>query len=157
LAGKKSDEAPGPRLTGQNGWTEVDGCPQYTNDDFPLAMQEEQDLLAKDAKLDAFVATGGFGEFLVDAYKNSMGGFKDKIASGQIVIGVADTLPMQLDDLRAGLATGNVGQRPFDMGYKAMYALKDMKDGKAAPPDPTYTGLDICTPKNVDTCIGGGK
>jgi ribose transport system substrate-binding protein len=48
---------------------------------------------------------------------------------------------MQLDDLRAGLATGNVGQRPFDMGYKVMYALKDMKDGKAPPPDPTYTGL----------------
>ena len=43
-------------------------------------MQMEQDLLNKDPKLDAFVATGGFGEFLVDAYKNSMGQFKDKIA-----------------------------------------------------------------------------
>lgn len=42
-----------------------------------------------------------------DAYKNSMGQFKDKIGSGQIA--VADTLPTQLDDLRAGLATGNVG------------------------------------------------
>jgi ribose transport system substrate-binding protein len=37
-----------------------------------------------------------------------------------------------------------------------MYALKDIKDGKAAPHDPTYTGLDICTPKNVETCTGGG-
>jgi ribose transport system substrate-binding protein len=157
LAGKKSAEAPGEKLTGQNGWTEVAGCPQYTNDDFPLAMQMEQDLLNKDPKLDAFAATGGFGEFLVDAYKNSMGQFKDKIAKGEIAVAVADTLPMQLDDLREGLATGNVGQRPFDMGYKVMYALKDMKDGKAPPPDPTYTGLDICTPKNVDTCIGGGK
>jgi ribose transport system substrate-binding protein len=157
LAGQKSAEAPGEKLTGQNGWTEVDGCPQYTNDDFPLAMQMEQDLLNKDPKLDAFVATGGFGEFLVDAYKNSMGQFKDKIGSGEIAVAVADTLPMQLDDLRAGLATGNVGQRPFDMGYKVMYALKDMKDGKAPPPDPTYTGLDVCTPKNVETCIGGGK
>ena len=48
LAAKKSAEAPGEKLTGQNGWTEVDGCPQYTNDDFPLAMQMEQDLLNKD-------------------------------------------------------------------------------------------------------------
>jgi ribose transport system substrate-binding protein len=32
-----------------------------------------------------------------------------------------------------------------------------MKDGKAPPPDPTYTGLDVCTQKNVETCIGGGK
>jgi ribose transport system substrate-binding protein len=155
LAGKTSAESPGVRLTGQNGWTEIAGCPLYTNDDFPLAMQQEQDILAKDPKLDAFVPTGGFGEFLVDAYKNSMGKFKDRIASGQIAVAVADTLPMQLDDLRAGLATGNVGQRPFDMGYRVMYALKAIKDGKAPPADPTYTGLDICTPKNVDTCIGG--
>src|ERR1700720_2236988 len=58
LAGKKSAEAPGEKLTGQNGWTEVAGCPQYTNDDLPLGMQLEQDLLNKDPNLDAFVATG---------------------------------------------------------------------------------------------------
>jgi ribose transport system substrate-binding protein len=38
-----------------------------------------------------------------------------------------------------------------------MYALKDMKDGKPAPADPTYTGLDVCTPATADTCVGGGK
>ncbi len=114
-------------------------------------------MLLKYPDLDAFVPTGGFGEFLGDAYKNSMAKYKDKIASGKIAIAVADTLPMQLDLLKEGLATGNVGQRPFDMGYKVMYFLKDMKDGKAAPADPTYTGLDICTPKNVDTCVGGGS
>src|SRR6476659_10713915 len=27
LAGVKSDKAPGERLTGQNGWKEIDGCP----------------------------------------------------------------------------------------------------------------------------------
>jgi ribose transport system substrate-binding protein len=156
LSGKKSAEPPGDRLTGQNGWTEVAGCPLYTNDDFPLGMQQEQDMLNKYPDLDAFVPTGGFGEFLADAYKNSMGKYKDKIASGNIAIAVADTLPMQLDDLKEGLATGNVGQRPFDMGYKVMYFLKDMKEGKPPPADPTYTGLDVCTPKNVATCVGGG-
>ncbi len=157
LSGKKSAESPGDRLTGQNGWTEVAGCPLYTKDDFPLAMQQEQDILNKYPDIDAFIPTGGFGEFLGDAYKNSMSKFKDKIASGKIAIPVADTLPMQLDELKAGLATGNVGQRPFDMGYKVMYFLKDMKEGKAAPADPTYTGLDVCTPKNVNTCVGGGS
>src|SRR3954452_6285961 len=34
LAGKPSKASPGDRLTGQNGWKEVDGCPLYTNDDF---------------------------------------------------------------------------------------------------------------------------
>jgi ribose transport system substrate-binding protein len=40
------------------------------------------------------------------------------------------------------------------MGYKTMYFLKDIKEGKAAPADPTYTGLDVCTPDTADTCIG---
>jgi ribose transport system substrate-binding protein len=155
LSGVKSKEKPGVRLTGQNGWTEVDGCPLYTNDDFTLAMQQEEDILGKYPKLDVFIPTGGFAEFLEQAYKTGMMKHKDKIASHAIVIPVADTLPMQLDELKLGLATGNVGQRPFDMGYKVMYALKAIKEGKAPPKDPTYTGLDVCTPENVATCVGG--
>ena len=38
--------------------------------------------------------------------------------------------------MKKGLSAGQVGQRPFEMGYKAMYFLKDMKDGKAAPEGP---------------------
>src|SRR4029450_7510416 len=34
LAGVSGTTPPGDRLTGQNGWTEVEGCPLYTNDDF---------------------------------------------------------------------------------------------------------------------------
>ena len=34
-------------------------------------------------------------------------------------------------------------------------ASQPVKDGKAKPADPTYTGLDVCTPKNVATCVGG--
>ena len=50
-----------------------------------------------------------------------------------------------------------MGQRPFEMGYKVIcYAIYDMANGKPAPADPTYTGLDVCTPENVDTCVGGG-
>ena len=69
LAGKKSAESPGERLTGQNGWTEVAGCPLYTNDDFPLAVQQMEDILAKYPKLDAFTPTGGFPQFVPDAYE----------------------------------------------------------------------------------------
>jgi ribose transport system substrate-binding protein len=43
------------------------------------------------------------------------------------------------------------------MGYKVMYSLLEMKEGKPAPKDPTYTGLDVCTPKTADTCVGGGS
>ena len=157
LSGKASAESPGDRLTGQNGWKEADGCPLYTDDDFPRSIQQMEDTLAKYPNLDAFTPTGGFPEFLPDAYRNVASKFKDKIASGALALVVADTLPIQIDLLKEGLAAGNVGQRPFEMGYKAMYFLKDIKDGKAAPKDPTYTGLDVCTPKTAATCIGGGS
>jgi ribose transport system substrate-binding protein len=67
---------------------------------------------------------------------------------------VADTLPVQIDQMKEGLSLGQVGQRPFEMGYKTMLALEAMKSGKPAPADPTYTGLDVCTPATVATCIG---
>ncbi len=156
LAGKKSDTAPGDRLAGQNGWTEAAGCPLYTNDDFPVAVQQMEDTLAKYPNLDAFVPTGGFPQFAGQAYGRAAARYKSKIADGSLALVVADTLPIQIGLLKQGLSSGQVGQRPFDMGYKAMIFLNDIKNGKAAPTDPTYTGLDVCTPKNAATCVGGG-
>lgn len=155
LSGTPSHEAPGARLTGQNGWKEVDGCPLYTNDDFPVAVQQMEDILGKYPTLDAFVPTGGFPQFLPQAYRKVAEKVKPRIDNGSLALVVADTLPVQIDLLKAGLSRGQVGQRPFDMGYKTMFFLKDIKEGKPGPADPTYTGLDVCTPQNVATCIGG--
>ncbi|WP_445500808.1 sugar-binding protein [Microvirga sp. G4-2] len=157
LSGAKSDSAPGARLTGQNGWREVDGCPLYTNDDFPLSVQQMEDTLGKYPQLDAFIPTGGFPQFIPQAYRKVAEKYKGRIDSNSLALVVADTLPVQLDLLKAGLSKGQVGQRPFEMGYKTMFFLKDIKDGKPAPQDPTYTGLDVCTPQNVATCIGGSS
>jgi ribose transport system substrate-binding protein len=155
LSGKPSDAAPGVRLTGQNGWKEVDGCPLYTNDDFPVAVQQMEDILGKYPTLDAFVPTGGFPQFLPQAYRKVAEKVKSRIDDGSLALVVADTLPVQIDLLKAGLSRGQVGQRPFDMGYKTMFFLKDIREGKPGPKDPTYTGLDVCTPQNVATCVGG--
>ena len=154
LAGTKSAQAPGTKLTGQNGWTEVAGCPLYTNDDFPLAVQQMEDILGKYPKLDAFIPTGGFPQFIPQAYRKVAEKYKSRIADGSLALVVADTLPVQIELLKAGLSKGQVGQRPAEMGYKSMFFLKDIKDGKPAPKDPTYTGLDVCTPETAATCIG---
>lgn len=154
LSGTKSAKAPGDKLTGQNGWKEADGCPVYTNDDFLVANQQLADILNKYPNLDAFTPTGGFPQFAPEAYKKVAEKVKDKIASKALALVVADTLPVQVDFLKAGLSSGQVGQRPFEMGYKTMFFLKDLKEGKTVK-DPTYTGLDVCTPENVATCIGG--
>ena len=153
LGGMTGTTSPGERLTGQNGWTEADGCPLYTNDDFPLSVQQFQDYMAANPDLDAFIPTGGFPQFVPDANRAAVEPYKEKIASGELALVVADTLPVQLDQMKEGLSAGQVGQRPFEMGYQVMMAFQQMADGGAAPADPSYTGLDVCTPETVDTCI----
>ena len=155
LAGAKSAAAPGDRLTGQNGWTEVDGCPLYTDDDFPRSVQQMEDILGKYPDLDAFIPTGGFPQFIPQAYAKVAEKHKARIDSGELALVVADTLPVQMDLMKKGLSLGQVGQRPFEMGYETMGFLYEIVTEKKNPADPTYTGLDVCTPKNADTCIGG--
>ncbi len=154
LSGEKSAAAPGTKLTGQKGWREADGCPLYTDDDFPRSVQQMEDILAKFPQLDAFVPTGGFPQFVPQAYRRVAEKHKVRIDNGSLALIVADTLPVQMDLMKAGLSKGQVGQRPFEMGYKAMFFLKDLKEGKSVA-DPTYTGLDVCTPATAATCIGG--
>jgi ribose transport system substrate-binding protein len=153
LSGTKSAASPGDRLTGQNGWTEIEGCPLYTNDDFPLSVQQFEDIMAKNPKLDAFIPTGGFPQFVPDANRAAVEKYKGMIADKSLALVVADTLPVQIDQMKEGYSLGQVGQRPFEMGYMTMKAFAGMKDGKAAPADPSYTGLDVCTPETADTCI----
>ena len=115
-------------------------------------MQQMEDILGKYPKLDAFVPTGGFPQFVPQAYRQFAEKYKDRITSKHTALVVADTLPVQMQFLKEGLSDGQVGQRPFDMGYQAMYKLKDLHEGKKVK-DPTYTGLDVCTPENQATCI----
>lgn len=155
LSGKKSASAPGDKLTGQNGWTEADGCPLYTDDDFPRAVQQMEDTLARLPKLDAFVPTGGFPQFVPQAYKRVAEKYKARLDDKSLALVVADTLPVQMDLMAQGLSLGQVGQRPFEMGYKTMFFLREIVLDKKMPADPTYTGLDVCTPATAKTCIGG--
>jgi len=153
IAGKVSNTPPpGDRLTGQNGWKEVDGCPLYTNDDFPLSVKQLGEILAKYPDLTAFVPTGGFPQFVPQAYRQVVEKNMDRVKSKKTILVVADTLPMQMDLLKAGYSHGQVGQRPFDMGYRAMSILKDLKEKKKVP-DPIYTGLDVCEPQTAATCL----
>ena len=132
-------------------WKQVAGCPLYNNDDFPLSITQLTDLLAKYPKIDAVLDAGGAPEMEVKAYRELMEKYKDRLNSKDLVMLFVETLPMQMDDLKAGLSHGQVGQRPFEMGYKAIYLLNDLTQGKSVP-DPVTIGLDVCTPETIDTC-----
>ena len=154
LSGEKLGDPPGSPLSGQNGWTEISGCPLITDDDGNKAVQGMTDILAANPDLTAFISTGAFTQWYDNAYRQAVEPYKAELDSGKLSVIVADTLPMQMQQLKDGLSNGQVGQRPFEMGYKSMFILKDLIDGKSVE-DPIYTGLDDCTPDNADSCVSG--
>ena len=50
-------------LKGEGGWTEVAGCPVFTNDDGAEGVQAMTDILTANPNLDAFILVGGWPLF----------------------------------------------------------------------------------------------
>ena len=118
------------------------------------------DVMNKYSDLGAFVPVGGWPQFAGAAYKNAVEAHMDRVSSKTTLLVVADTLPLQLEALKAGLSHAQVGQKPYQMGYDSVYILKEVLEGNLRAVDDAsnnaiYTGLDICLPENVDTCTGG--
>jgi ribose transport system substrate-binding protein len=139
------------RLAGDGGWKEIDGCPLFTNDQIDLANQQMADVFTKNPKLDAFILVGGWAQFGPQAYAQVTDQVMAKLKSKELIIIAGDTLPPQLSALKAGRSHVQVGQRPFEMGHRAPSVLIDLIGGKKVT-DPLYTGLDECTPTNLDKC-----
>jgi ribose transport system substrate-binding protein len=141
------------RLSGDGGWKEIDGCPLFTNDQIDLANQQMADVFTKNPKLDAFILVGGWAQFGPQAYAQVTDQVMAKLKAKELIIIAGDTLPPQLNALKAGRSHVQVGQRPFEMGHRAPSVLIDLIGGKKVT-DPLYTGLDECTPTNLDKCPG---
>lgn len=150
ISGQKGIE----RLNGDGGWTEIDGCPLYTNDDIPTANQQLADVTGANAELDAFILVGGWAQFGPEAYAATCEQLKPRLESKDLAIIAGDTLPPQMDALKSGCSHAQVGQRPFEMGHRAPSVLIQLINEEKVE-DPLYTGLDECTGENADSCIAG--
>jgi len=140
-------------LTGQGGWTEVAGCPVFTNDDGAKGVQAMTDILAANPNINAFGIMGGWPLFgAPQPYRDLVKPLADKIASHKFSIVAADTIGDEVPILKDGLVDILVGQQPFNMGYKAPSVMLDLIAGKKVD-DPVFTGLDTCTKDIADTCI----
>ncbi|MCK1606425.1 sugar-binding protein [Bradyrhizobium sp. 166] len=129
-------------------WIEVAGSPTFCNDDPALAVQQMTDMRTATPDLAAIVPIGGWPMFAPEGFKAFASRYKKDIDSGKFTLVVADTLKMQLELLRDGYANALVGQRPFEMGEKAMDTLLAIKRGEKVP-EIVYTGLDLVTKDNV--------
>ena len=140
-------------IEGEGGWTEIAGCPVFTNDDGPKGVQAMSDILAANPKLDAFVIEGGWPLFgAPQPYRQLTDQYKARIASKELVIVAADTIGDEVALAKEGRVEALVGQRPFEMGYKAPGVMIQLIEGKKVE-DPVFTGLDECTAATADTCI----
>jgi ribose transport system substrate-binding protein len=148
ISGKEGTE----RLAGEGGWTEIDGCPLYTNDDISTANQQLADVTNANTDLDAFILVGGWAQFGPEAYSATTTQLEPRLESKDLVIIAGDTLPPQMDALKAKHSHAQIGQRPFEMGYRAPTVLIQLISGESVE-DPLYTGLDECTQETADTCL----
>ena len=147
ISGKKGID----RLKGEGGWTEIDGCPLFTNDQIDLANQQMSDTFIANPNLDAFILVGGWAQFGPQAYAQVTDQVMGKLKSKNLIIVAGDTLPPQMDALKAGRSHAQIGQRPFEMGYRAPSVLIQLIKGEQVA-DPLYTGLDECTQANIGKC-----
>jgi ribose transport system substrate-binding protein len=149
LSGKKDLDM----LKGEGGWTEIAGCPVFTNDDGAKGVQAMSDILTANPKLNAFVIEGGWPLFgAPQPYRQLTDQYKKQMADKSLTIVAADTIGDEVALAKEGRVEALVGQRPFEMGYKAPSVMIDLIEGKKVA-DPVFTGLDECTKATADTCI----
>ncbi len=139
------------RLTGQGGWTEIEGCPVFTNDQADLANQQMSDVFTANPDLDAFVLVGGWAQFAPQAYAQVTDQVMDKLNAKELVIIAGDTLPPQTKAFREGRSHAQVGQRPFEMGLRAPDVMIQLINGESVE-DPLFTGLDVCNGDDPGFC-----
>jgi len=129
------------------GWTEVKGSPAFCNDDAALAAQQLTDFYTANPDVTAIIPVGGWALFAPKAYQNFVNTVREKRKDMPLVM--PDDLPVELQALKDGYADVLVGQRPAEMGAKAMDILLKLKKGEKVDPV-NIAGLDVVTKDNVD-------
>jgi len=130
------------------GWKIAPGSPSYCNDDAALANQQLSDQLTANPNADAVVPVGGWALFAPEAYKGFVNANRARYDGGKLSLIMPDTLRVEVELLQQGYAQVLVGQRPSEMGEKAMDMLLALKKGQAVAPV-TYVGLDVVTKANA--------
>ncbi len=144
-----NDRIKGFREAIGSGFKEVSGSPFPCDDDSSRAIQNIQDVLAKNPNISGFFFSGGWPMFAPEAYSRALRSRADQIKNGKFVVVSFDVQEPQLRLLKEGLATALVGQRPFAMGVQSMEVLNKLSDKQSVPPV-VDTGVDLVDAKNVD-------
>ena len=104
------------RFGGDRGWVKHPSCPIYTMWKRHTNLEQvERFSSLKNPPI--FLALAGFAQFN-PKYMEMIKVSKSKIADDEFVLISADTGQIQLDTLKHGLSTLNLGEKPFEIGRK---------------------------------------
>lgn len=134
----------------QEKWKNTLGCPIQTFGNYERATKQMVKMIGNYG-VEIFISTGGGSQFLPEQYRKAIEPFKNNIKTGKLIFANIDTIPAQIEYLKEGISTVNVGQRPYEMGKWSVTILKMITDGET-PPLVIYTGITKCTQKTADTC-----
>ena len=139
-------------LNGEAGWAEYRRCPFYTDGKRVKALTQLEYLLDKEKDV-VFLAVAGFAQFSPD-YIKTIAPWREEIQSRERIIISADAEEIQLEALRQGLSTANIGQLPFEMGRVGAELMYDyLKNKKRPEKEFVFTGYFVCEEKDGPTCI----
>lgn len=152
LSGKQFAAPPGERVTSINGWTEVEDCPLYNLGNYDSALQQfKWALKLPTTEVDTFIAVGGWIQYKKEAYTAIVEAAEPMIKNNEKIIIVSDSEPLQLELLNAGLAHGNFGQSPYEMGRQAIHTLYNIHQGHPYS-KVIHTPIPECTQESLSDC-----
>lgn len=139
------------RLEGENGWIEYERCPFYNLGKTGQALIQLKYIL-KQEKPPVFIAVAGFAQFSPNYIREVMP-YREQIQTGQQVVISADAEEAQLEALKLGLSSVNIGQRPFEMGrYGAQLVYDIVKHQKMPQKEINYLGFYYCKIGQPNLC-----
>jgi len=139
------------RLKDNDTWQELDRCPLYSLGKRTLAVNQLEFMLQQKHRV-INIAVAGFAQFSPN-YLSRIAPYKTQISSREAVIISADTEQIQLEALKNGLSTINIGQRPYEMGRLGAELLYQyLVYGQKPAKELYYLDFHYCTTENYDSC-----
>lgn len=136
-------------------WEELSRCPIYSDDEAQRSLNNLDRMLRlhqyEPKLLDVIITVGAWPQTLEFKYSDVVSPHSDSLASKRLLLIFGDTLEVQKRLLAQGLAHGNVGQSPYDMGYQSIYTLYSIHQGKTVEPL-IHTKLERCVFGQIPMC-----
>jgi ribose transport system substrate-binding protein len=135
------------------GWSELVESPVVTSGEATDAVGKIDHLLSAYYDIDAIISVGAWPMLNADAWRDMVSRYKTRIDKADVVLVMADALPSQKDLVRQGLGHVLVGQKPEDMGGRAIDLLLQLTERHRIPEVvyvgfETFTRLDLVRPSN---------